>query len=381
MNTDYSPYIGKWRCDKNHQDLNVISLADGALRVKQTFHNSGFFHWEPVFCTFEDGMLTIGINDDQNRAIYELRLTEGGTLAGTYTQYGETTALAYEKVSETPEDAEPYIKRDDKKVDDAGRSRGLLLREYAAYAADPGFGAVSYELETGKREQIAAIAEKYNLAAYTDGKTDLDLIFALLGFVCDTFRHNGSSGMPGDRTADGLIRYCEEHENSVNCRGLAMLLAQLLRAYGIPAYHVTCMPFEEPFDDCHVVTMCRSERLKKWFFIDPTMRVYLRNADGVLLNLRELRDVLISGGALTPNADANYNGGAFDLENYREYMTKNTLRFERGETLRYGYDDGWNHTRVLVLVPAAYREQYGDQFPKVALTTDPDLFWRDSADF
>lgn len=55
------------------------------------------------------------------------------------------------------------------------------------------------------------------------------------------------SGLGKNRTLEGQIHFCEEHNGKVNCRGLAILLASVLRIKGIKARHITCMPYDEPF--------------------------------------------------------------------------------------------------------------------------------------
>ncbi len=49
------------------------------------------------------------------------------------------------------------------------------------------------------------------------------------------------------------MQFADENEGITNCRGLSLILAQLIRAYNIKAFHITCMPYEEPFSDCHVI--------------------------------------------------------------------------------------------------------------------------------
>lgn len=125
------------------------------------------------------------------------------------------------------------------------------------------------------------------------------------------------------------------------------------------------MPYEEPFEDCHVVVDCElpsGERI----MLDPTSRLYYTDKDGKYVSLRHLRRMLIDGEELFPNKDASYNGGTFDAEYNRNYMTKNTFRFFRGSTFSDGTDE-----RSIDPIPLLYVK---DQIKDNTFTTDEDDF-------
>lgn len=150
-------------------------------------------------------------------------------------------------------------------------SRPKILRTYAEYddssPAEP--IAVSYKLF----EPLPDVLQKYDYPKYVEGfsQTDDGLAFSLLRFVCDHFRHNGNIRHPKTPGAENTIWHCEQH-GAVNCRGLAILLAGLLRMNGMKALHITCMPFEDPFGDCHVVVDCFLPSGKR-VMLDPTYRL------------------------------------------------------------------------------------------------------------
>ena len=189
----------------------------------------------------------------------------------------------------------------------------------------------------------------------------------MLAFVCDHFGHDGGAGGGDGATIESKVRFCEERDGKMNCRGLAILLAALLRSKGIKARHITCLPYEEPFDDCHVVVDCELPSGQR-IMLDPTSRLYYTDKDGKYVSLRRLRRMLIAGEELFPNKDASYNGGGFDAEYNRDYMTKNTFRFSRG----FGFSDGADE-RSIDLIPQLYVK---DQIDGRAYTTDEDEFWK-----
>ena len=129
----------------------------------------------------------------------------------------------------------------------------------------------------------------------------------------------------------------DQFDGRTNCRGLSLILAQLIRAYNIKAFHITCYPYEDPFEDCHVVVAVYSEHLGKWIMLDPTNNLYLKNAEGRIVCVDESREILISGGKLTAYwKDEILNEEFHDM--YRNYMAKNLIRIMRDADAGYGSD-------------------------------------------
>lgn len=248
----------------------------------------------------------------------------------------------------------------------AERPRRALLQAYADYAPDDRTLPESTYALNGEPPEIL---KQYGFDAYFSGlPADGDEIaLAALSFVCDHFGHNGSDGMGDDATIAGLIAFCERNGGRMNCRGLAILLASILRLKGIRARHITCKPYEEPFDDCHVVVDCLLPSGRR-IMLDPTSRLYYTDAQGEPVSLRHLRELLIRGEEARPNPDASYNGGPFDAAENWAYMIKNTFRFARG----FDFFDGADDER-LELIPA----NDVDRQPRGCdLTTDEQSFWK-----
>lgn len=363
---------GQWKCGSpsslGDAVLNIFPDGD-TFRMKITFPQTGFYFFTPNTCCEKEGAWCWEINDDHYRGICTLKLSEDdASLDGRYTQRNPQIdeAVHFDRVSDEPEDGEAH--RGEPLVANTDKTRLELLREYAAYAPEKEPTTDIEYILGGKKPYIL---EKYGyserVAKYT---TPCDeLVFELLDFVCDNFHHDGCNGMTQKRTIKGNIKFCEGHGRKTNCRGLAILLASLLRLNGIKAAHITCMPYEEPFNDCHVVVDCHMPSGGK-LMLDPTYRLYITGEKGEYISLRRLRELLISGGEYKPNSGASYNGGGFDLGEQREYMTKNTFRFSRGTFYRDGSDDGYEG-KCVELWPADYEiKNYGR-----SIIRDPDAFW------
>jgi len=257
-------------------------------------------------------------------------------------------------------------------VPESEKPRQELLQEFSEYDRSR---EEYYETTYHLGGTIPAILEKYGFSDYIkdlDATSD-EIVFRVLAFVCDHFGHDGGCSLTDKRDIKGLIDFCEKNDNKMNCRGLSMLLASLLRLVGVKARHITCMPYEDPFGDCHVVVDCLLPSGKR-VMLDPTWRLYLKDEAGEYVSLEQFRALLLSGEPVVANEDASYNGGAFDLPYYCNYMTKNMIRFSRGTLYKDGLDD--YAARALVLIPANYPVKKFTRIEKHDFVFDDRAFWR-----
>lgn len=108
--------------------------------------------------------------------------------------------------------------------------------------------------------------------------------------------------------------------------------------------------------------------------MDPTYHLYLRNAQGGYVSLPELRRMLLTEGELIPNEQVCYTGKVdypFHIEEYRSYMTQNTLYFQRSLNSADGFD-----TDVPVyLFPLTYPSERVVCEKNALVLTDEAAFW------
>ena len=204
--------------------------------------------------------------------------------------------------------------------------------------------------------------------AVTAGHSDIDLMIALLNWVCDNFAHNGNSGVPYDRDIISIINFSKENTGGLNCRLLAIMLAELLRLYGIEAKHITAHPIEDSF--VHVVTHAYSRKYNQWIMLDPTFRLYLKNGNGNYMDLAELRDSFIDNEEIFANNNAGRNGWRFDMNSYKRFIVDYLFRFSCATNFTFGTEDGRGENHRNILVPVGFNEQTGD-----IITTSANAFW------
>ena len=304
--------IGKWYKEDMGETINIFD--EMPLRMKMSSTSSGCYNFEPN-CVYEkDGYLCYEINDEYYRMVYHIKFSDGN-LEGYYTQHGKETPIKYTRVSDTPEDAPYKFIPTEVYVPNTEETRFEILTKYAEYDRSREYGSFVAFILGG---DVPAILEKYDYSKYINGLDNLsdELAFKLLDFVCDHFGHNGTGGSGNGRTIEKLITFCEGNDNKTNCRGLAILLASLLRLNGIKAQHITCMPYEDPYEDCHVVVDCLLPSGKR-IMLDPTWRLFLKDKNGEYVSLPRLRELLLSDEPIFENPTADYNGQGFDKDFHR----------------------------------------------------------------
>ncbi len=361
--------VGKWYKEEMGETLNIFD--ESPLRIKMSFTSSGYYNFEPNCIYEKDDFLCFEINDEEYRMIYYIKYN-AGSIEGYCTQFGKEIPVKYKLVSEKPEDEEYRCISIEKYVPNSNIKRIDVLKKYASYDRTKNYMPCSSEYVLGG--EVPPILEKYKFSEYiaNEDKNRDDIVFKALDFVCDNFGHNGSSGFPSEKKIEDIVEYCENNDGKINCRGLAILLASILRALGIKARHITCMPYEKQFYDCHVVVDCLLPSGKR-IMLDPTWRLYLKDDNGEYLSLEQLRTFLINGRKFFVNYGASYNGGDFDKEYHRDYMTKNTFRFSRGTYYYNGADDCVRHR--VELIPANYpTKNFSDSEKKEFVFNDSE-FW------
>ena len=231
--------------------------------------------------------------------------------------------------------------------------RVRLLNDFPLFEDDGVILSFSYDLN--RRDLYMDLIEKFNLDAVTAGYSDVELMLVLMNWVADTVGHYGNSGWPppGGTDAMSITSYAENYGNRINCRGLAILLAEVLRLYGIPAKHITAYPYEDDHP-VHVITHAYSAQLNQWILLDPTFRLYVTDANGNFLNLYTLRQAFMEGTPILINENASHNGRRYTLRRYRLFMSDYLFRFSTGTNFTFGSEEIGAGTTNVMLVPVNF---------------------------
>ena len=224
--------------------------------------------------------------------------------------------------------------------------------------ADDG-AQITFTFDLNRRDLYMDLIEEFGLDEITAGYEDVALMRVLLNWVSSNFPHHGNSGMPVNLDAMSIVEYVRENPRGINCRGLAILLAEVLRLYGIEAKHITVMAPEDAHP-VHVVTHAFSRELQQWVFLDPTFGVYITDEYGNFMNLYTLRRAFAEGAVLFVNGDASrghFNRG-FNMREFRQFTADYLFRFVSGTHFGFGSERGDADNLCIMLVPYGFSAPY-----------------------
>lgn len=243
--------------------------------------------------------------------------------------------------------------------------------------------------QSKENENLASLRKEYNLDSIAGNGNEISKILNLMYWVHSIVRHDGASENPSVQNARNIISVCKKEDRGVNCRMMSTVLNECYLAMGIKSRHITCMPEEENFEDCHVINMVYSTDLKKWLWIDPTFAAYVMNENGEMLSIQEVRESLILNKTLVLNSDANWNNKIKQTKEYylETYMAKNLFRMQCPTISEFNSETNETGKSVtyIELLPLNYFKQKPDRNEiknsqnEIVLinylTNNPNLFW------
>ncbi len=261
---------------------------------------------------------------------------------------------------------------------DMNISKLELLKKSAPYK--PGNGEKITFLYSSPTDSLLELTRvRFNLDSVAGNGDERSRIINLLHFTHDVVRHDGGSRWPEvPFNFRDLYDVCKKDNRGVNCRFMAMMLAEVLMAEGIPARYLTCLPkYYDTDSDCHVITVAWSKDLGKWVWVDPTFDAWVTDENDVMLSPEEVRSRLIAGEPLKLSEGANWNHQEDVTEEgyLYNYMAKN-LYIIGCNTINQAEPEGYYSSRKkpvergnhIYLAPEGIT--YSDN-----MTNDPEAFW------
>ena len=293
-------------------------------KVQISLKTLGIMHITPSEINYEDNALRFKINVQNCNITYKLRFKDN-YIDYVFIQYGYVMHGKASKISSEVEFTSEYKKRP---------IYFDLLSEYKF--GNSIYSEIDYQYVLNNKDSFNYFTKYINLEEVTKISLDSQKAIKCLDEISKLLKHRGNSGLPNDKDIVSLFKYSESYDNGINCRGLAMILAELLRCIGLKAYHVTCMPYNIEDSDCHVVTEVYCEDLNKWIMLDPSFNIYVYNDK--ILNVVEVRKALEIGEELKCYNKINHNGDTYSFDTYQKYMAKNTFRLFRAIISKDGLD-------------------------------------------
>ncbi len=214
-----------------------------------------------------------------------------------------------------------------------------VLDNYLAFVADENnyihsteFRVLDSELkEQAQEENLFLYLKEYDKlkAKYTiDGiaaiESDFEKAVAVMQWLTDNTYYFGMSFkmLPDDTIKMLKYSYQKGFSGAVNCRDKAIILTDLLIAYGIKAYPIMLNNITKT--ECHFVTHVYCNDLRKWVVLDPSFNTYFTDEENNVLNIYELREFKIKGKVPQENG-YNFNGTQKAKDIYLKYFIGNGL--------------------------------------------------------
>lgn len=379
-------FSGIWKTTLYEKDDLKISFDSKNQKVAVSSKKRGYTNYTISIEKYDGENILILLPHNLYYEVFLLK-KNGDNLTGYYLWDKDKVDVTFEKISDEPAKSDTTTKEFSLKL----QENAEYLKVNSKYGKDNADYTFTYEMNN--KEIYKDIIDKFNLDEITKGKNDIELMEALLGFVCDNFKHS-SKGSNG--TTNSLEEVMEQRDNNImlNCKELSYTLAELLRIYGVEAKYIRCLPKEDLFNDCHVVVHAYSKEKNQWIMLDPTYRLILKDKKGNYMNIQSYKKWIIDNGKelenmsqddenyLIYNKDAGHTGtaGKFNLFTYTEYMAKNLAFIESCNVNLNGVNWGSDKRSNIYLATKGFvrtgiYETLKDRSNKI-ITTDEENFFR-----
>lgn len=257
----------------------------------------------------------------------------------------------------------------------------VILRNAKGYQKEKTDSLPQFSYQSPEDYNLKEVKNFFKLDSVAGNGDELSKIINILNFVHNAIKHNGNNFALCEFDAIDIYNYNKSTNEGVNCRHLAIALNEMYLSMGIPSRYVTCLPKDENDQDCHVINSVYSTQLQKWVWIDPTFNAYVKDENGNLLSIAEVRERLISGRPLVLNDDANWNNQTKQKKEYylETYMAKNLYWFECVEYSRFNPESRYRkvNNQYIALKPIGFGDNLTGKTQSSAITThDPEYFWQ-----
>lgn len=315
-----------------------------------------------------------------------------GKKEAALTALEKCVTLGYANYSNTKVDTDLESLHGDKRFKAALqtlRERGdmtYVLQRSGDYNQELSKNLPTFSYQPATAPELLNFKNKYNLDSISGNKDEISKFKNLLHWVHNAVKHDGGSNNPASKNAIDLIEVCKKENRGVNCRMMATILKDAYQAEGFKARMVTCMPKDTADNDCHVITVVWSNTLNKWVWMDPTFNAYVSDTKGNLLNIEEVRAMLIKNGTddLVLNDDANWNNQNKQTKDYYlgYYMSKNLYWLQcpvKSEWDLETYKEGKPTSEYINLYPGNYNSSQVKKATSGSVkypTGNPVYFWQ-----
>ena len=290
----------------------------------------------------------------------------------------------YINYSHAKNDADMDNIRNDKQfiaLMDGIREKGdylYILRKAGKYQPADTTGLPHFTYEAATSNNLKNVREFFKLDSIAGQGDEISKIIHLMTWIHNNIRHDGSNFALCEFDAIDIYNYHKSTGKGVNCRHLAIALNEMYLSMGFQSRYVGCIPKNENDRDSHVINCVYSNTLQKWVWMDPTFNAYIKDENGNLLSIEEVRERLIDDRPLVLNEDADWNNeNKQTKEIYLDsYMAKNLYWLQCPTGSKFNVESRYrkNNNTYVCLYPTGFERNASNT--TTVITNDPSYFWQ-----
>ena len=175
--------------------------------------------------------------------------------------------------------------------------------------------------------QLVALRKTYKLDMVAGKGSDVERAIRLLDWFHQQVPHEDVRNIPV-LTAQSIIEHQQKTKGGQGCYPLAIGMNEIFLAMGFKSRVVICFSglYPEP-QGGHVINSVYIDSLQKWVYMDPQENAYIKDEEGRMLSIAEVRQRIINKEPLILNTTANYHNVPTNKEEYLyQFMAQHLYR-------------------------------------------------------
>ena len=257
-----------------------------------------------------------------------------------------------------------------------------ILKKHSTFSAKQKdrYSPVSFQYVNANDENLKQLRDEYELDAVAGKGSETERIVNLMKWVHQLARRSINPTAPKELNALNLIKLCKSENKKLNCWMYSIILNEVYLSLGYPSRMVHLKPHSGEDKESHFVTSVYSSNLRKWIMMDPDMCGFLRDENGNILGISEIRQRLIADEPLIVNDDIFPKVVGKWI--YTWYLSKNIFRFNCQQISEFGQESQRENRTYFELLPDGFREklltkpEITPRGNKIVYTNDESLFWQ-----
>jgi len=211
---------------------------------------------------------------------------------------------------------------------------------------------------------------------------ETERVINLMKWVHQLTSHAINPTAPKELNSLNLIDLCQSEKKKLNCWMYAIILNEVYLSMGYPSRMIHLKPHSGEKKESHFVTSVYASTLGKWLMMDPDMCGYLRDENGNILGISEIRKRLFEDEPLIVNDDIGGFSKILGKWSYISYLSKNIFHYNSPQISAFGQETRRENRVFFELIPDGFREELltepeiTPRGNKIVYINNAPLFWQ-----